>query len=86
MDKKKKTVQKEVRGPSHQKSLTEMSETDSRTVAEIGGKTTGSKAKSLQLSEIGQSGSRPRGQIIISGSTGPSYRGPGDRHEDTGTC
>jgi hypothetical protein len=61
------------------------SELDSPGESELGLRVIVEKAKSRQLSSIGQSGARQRGQIWSSGSTGPLNRGPGDRQEDSST-
>src|SRR6185312_16598671 len=61
------------------------SELDSPGESELGLRVIVEKAKSRQLSNIGQSGARQRGQIWSSGSTEPLNRGPGDRQEDSST-
>src|SRR6185437_12835782 len=52
------------------------SELDSPGESELGLRVIVEKAKSRQLSSIGQSGARQRGQIWSSGSTGPLNRAP----------
>ena len=61
------------------------SELDSPGESELGLRVIVEKAKSRQISSLGQSGARQRGQIWSSGSTGPLNRGPGDRQEDSST-
>src|SRR6185437_10121030 len=61
------------------------SELDSPGESELGLRVIVEKAKSRQLSSVGQSGARQRGQIWSSGSTGSLNRGPGDGQEDSST-